>query len=153
MTERDGLPIDVGRMRRMPPDRLRRAVQVRDRFCRFPGCGVPARRTEAHHIDHWVMGGPTNLANLISLCGFHHRRHHDGGYRIRKAPDGFRFEADDGHLIGPIVPDPIDRGEERSFPPEFARAQSGGEAMDFDYALSVIADGCEFAEARAAPAN
>ena len=150
--ERDGLPIDVGRTHRMPSDRQRQALHVRDRFCRFPGCGVPAQRTEAHHIDHWVDGGATDLANLICLCGFHHRRHHDGGYQIRKVAGGFRFETDDGHLIGPVLPDPVDR-ERRVFPPETARALWGGEHMDFDHAIWVIAAGCEFAEARAAPAN
>jgi hypothetical protein len=30
-------------------------------------------------------------------------------------------------------------------------AQWGGEEMDFSYAVSVIWDACEFAEARAAP--
>ena len=46
--ERDGLPIDVGRARRVVPTALRRAVQSRDRTCVFPGCGVPARFTHAH---------------------------------------------------------------------------------------------------------
>ena len=152
MIERDGLPIDVGKKHRMPSDRQRRALQVRDRCCRFPGCGVPARRTESHHIDHWVDGGMTDLANLICLCGFHHRRHHDGGYQIKKVAGGFRFETDDGHLLGPVLTDPVDR-EQRIFAPETARALWGGAAMDFDYAISVYADACEFAEARAAPAN
>src|ERR1700680_3720421 len=59
--ERNGLPIDVGRRQRTVPDRLRLALHVRDRFCRFPGCGVPAHRTEAHHHRHWALGGKTNL--------------------------------------------------------------------------------------------
>jgi hypothetical protein len=30
-----------------------------------------------HHVISWEDGGPTNLANLTLLCGYHHRRHHD----------------------------------------------------------------------------
>jgi hypothetical protein len=37
--------------------------------------------------------------------------------------------------------------------PDTPRALWGGAAMDFSYAVSVIADAREFAEARAAPVN
>src|SRR5438105_10167861 len=78
ITERDRLPIDVGRVRRLISPRLRLALQARDQGCRFPGGSVPASRAEGHHIKHWVEGGRTDLANLISLCRFHHRRQHSG---------------------------------------------------------------------------
>jgi hypothetical protein len=65
ITERDGIPINVGRSRRILPRALRRAVQGRDRTCRFPGCAVPAQKTHAHHIEHWADGGPTDLGNLV----------------------------------------------------------------------------------------
>src|SRR5262249_51185892 len=44
ITEREGLPIDVGRSRRLFTRPQRRALQARDGTCRFPGCRVPARR-------------------------------------------------------------------------------------------------------------
>ena len=100
LIERDGLTIDVGRKQRSAPDRLRRALEVRDQFCRYPGCSVPAHRTHAHHYQHWVDGGPTKLDNMMLLCGFHHRRYHDGAYRILKVGDDYRFEANDGAVIG-----------------------------------------------------
>ena len=105
--ERARLPIDVGRKQRMVTDKQRLALHVRDRFCRFPGCGVPAQRTEAHHQKHWALGGDTNLDNLLLLCGFHHRRHHDGSYEIRKTADGFAFETHDGRPIRPPARDPV----------------------------------------------
>src|ERR1700694_4572994 len=150
VTERNGLPIDVGRKQRIVPERLRLALHVRDRFCRFPGCGVPAHRTEAHHHRHWALGGKTNLDNLLLLCGFHHRRHHDGAYRIRRTEGGFSFERDDGHVIQPPPRDPINLARE-TIDPDTPRALWGGAEMDFSYAVSVIADAREFAEARAAP--
>jgi hypothetical protein len=153
VVERNGLPIDVGRKQRMVPDRLRLALHVRDRFCRFPGCGVPAYRTEAHHHEHWALGGETNLDNLVLLCGFHHRRHQSGAYRILKRGDGFSFETDDGHLIQPPARDPVNLEPRPDIGPSTAEALWGGAGMEFSYTVSVIADACEFAEARAAPTN
>lgn len=158
--EQGGLPIDVGRKQRFVPERLRLALHVRDRFCRFPGCGVPAHRTEAHHQEHWALGGETNMDNLLLLCGFHHRRHHDGAYCIRKTADGYSFETADGHVIRPPSRDPIasDRGvpsllraRHPDIDPSTPGALWGDGEMEIGYAVSVIADACAFAEARAAP--
>jgi hypothetical protein len=151
VTERHGLPIDVGRKQRIVPERLRMALHVRDRFCRFPGCGVPAHRTEAHHHEHWALGGETTLDNLLLLCGFHHRRHHAGAFRIRKTADDFSFERDDGHVIQPPPRDPVILEKDRRITPSTPEALWGGVDLEFSYAVSVIADVCEFAEARAAP--
>ncbi|HKF16201.1 MAG TPA: DUF222 domain-containing protein [Candidatus Dormibacteraeota bacterium] len=104
ITEREGLPIDVGRSRRLFSKPQRRALQARDGTCRFPGCGVPARRTHLHHLLAWELGGPSDLANAASLCRFHHGRLHEGHYRILGSPDGeLRFETRDGR---PIMPPP-----------------------------------------------
>jgi hypothetical protein len=149
--ERNGLPIDVGRRQRIVPDRLRLALHVRDRFCRFPGCGVPAHRAEAHHHQHWAQGGETKLDNLLLLCGFHHRRHHDGAYRIRRTETGFSFETDGGHAIGSPTGHPVTLERNPRIDSHTAGATWGGGRMDFGYAVSVIADSCAFAEARAAP--
>ncbi|MBJ7601770.1 MAG: DUF222 domain-containing protein, partial [Candidatus Dormibacteraeota bacterium] len=98
--EREGLPIDLGRSRRTVSPRLRMALNARDRGCCFPGCPIPLRRTHAHHLQHWAEGGRTDLSNLVSLCGFHHRRLHEGAYSIRHERDGsLSFEARNGKLI------------------------------------------------------
>src|SRR5215831_448019 len=86
VTEREGLPIDVGRSRRLFTRPQRRALQARDGTCRFPGCGVPARRTHLHHLFPWELGGPTDLSNALSLCAAHHARLHDGHYQILGSP-------------------------------------------------------------------
>lgn len=151
VTERNGLPIDVGRNQRMVTGKQRLALELRDRFCLFPGCGVPARRTEAHHYEHWAFGGETNLNNLMLLCGFHHRRHHDGAYRIRKLANGFVFERNDGRSIRPPARDPVTLEKDPRISPHTPVSEWGGARMDFDYAISVFANACEFAEARAAP--
>jgi hypothetical protein len=37
----DGLPLDVGRDKRVVPPHIRRAVEQRDRQCVFAGCHAP----------------------------------------------------------------------------------------------------------------
>jgi hypothetical protein len=74
-----------GKTRTIPP-RLRRALEVRDRGCRFPGCG--SRFTDGHHIRHWADGGATRLDNLILLCKTHHRLLHEGGFGLEADPTG-----------------------------------------------------------------
>jgi hypothetical protein len=144
--ERDGSPLDAGRAHRVISPRLRLALQARDRGCRYPGCGVPACRTDGHHIRHWFDGGRTDLKNLISLSRFHHRRHHEGAFAIRVVEGAtMRFELADGTPMqqmapmataSPLVP-------RSGIPLNAAAALSGGENFDLGYAVGVIADVCE----------
>jgi hypothetical protein len=69
-----------GRRTRTVPPSVRRALEARDRGCRFPGCRL--RFTDAHHIVHWADGGETGLHNLILLCARHHRAVHEGGFQV-----------------------------------------------------------------------
>ncbi|MDQ6857271.1 MAG: HNH endonuclease [Candidatus Dormibacteraeota bacterium] len=57
--------IDVGRSQRVVPGSTRRALNVRDRGCRWPGCDRPVSWTAAHHVIHWVHGGDTDMSNLV----------------------------------------------------------------------------------------
>jgi hypothetical protein len=68
--------LDLGRERRLFTGPLRRALILRDRGCAFPTCDRPPRWTEAHHIQPWADGGPTNLTNGVLLCRHHHRLLH-----------------------------------------------------------------------------
>ena len=76
-----GNPRLVGRKTRTIPASTKRALLKRDRTCRFPGC---CNRVflDGHHAKHWAEGGESTLANLVSLCGFHHRFVHEYGYRV-----------------------------------------------------------------------
>ena len=83
------LPLDIGAVTDTIPVHLRRAVTVRDRCCRFPGCTQPATACQPHHIIPRAQGGPTSLANLINLCTFHHLiAVHRWGWAITLHPDG-----------------------------------------------------------------
>jgi hypothetical protein len=96
-------PLDIGRESRVVPQGLRRALELRDRGCRFPGCDVQAGWCEAHHVVHWASGGPTTVDNLVLLCPYHHVLTHEGAWRVAREPfsgevrawrpDGTRLEA------------------------------------------------------------
>ncbi|HTN80921.1 MAG TPA: DUF222 domain-containing protein [Acidimicrobiales bacterium] len=95
-----GVPIDVGRASRTITPAQRRALTVRDRGCVFPGCDRPPGWCDGHHLVHWPDGGPTDMANLVSLCHHHHVAMHEGGWTMARAPDGtLTFARPDGTLL------------------------------------------------------
>src|SRR5262245_44381080 len=101
-----GPPLDVGRRRRTVPTALRRALRLRDRGCRFPGC--TNTRVDSHHVVPWSRGGETNLSNLVSTCRRHHRYVHELGFRVERCPDGgFAFFAPAGWEVKPVPPAPL----------------------------------------------
>ena len=75
-------PLNLGRTNRLVSRKLRRAVLARDHGCAFPSCGRPAEWCQAHHAVHWIDGGPTDLDNLVLLCGFHHRLIHHSDWEV-----------------------------------------------------------------------
>lgn len=83
-----GTLLDIGRRSRTVPPALRRALMLRDRGCAFPGCGRPPTWCQAHHIRHWAHGGPTEINNLVLVCGHHHRWVHTRGWDIHLARGG-----------------------------------------------------------------
>jgi hypothetical protein len=84
-------PMDVGRRTRVVSTAVRRALVLRDRECRFPGCGRPEPWCDAHHVVHWADGGSTSLDNLVLLC----RRHHGSVHE----PDGFTVAMEAGEPV------------------------------------------------------
>ncbi|HEU4600419.1 MAG TPA: DUF222 domain-containing protein, partial [Steroidobacteraceae bacterium] len=79
--DENGTPLDIGRKTRTIPPSIRRALNSRDKGCRFPGC-CNKKFVDGHHIKHWANGGETRLSNLVSLCRFHHRLVHEGGVEV-----------------------------------------------------------------------
>lgn len=91
--------LDVGRQRRSVPTALKRALFARDRDCTFPGCHH-TRHLDAHHIEHWVDGGETNLGNLLVLCATHHRLVHEAGFEVKRDREGlYYFTRPDGRPV------------------------------------------------------
>jgi len=78
---------------------MRRAVIVRDRHCRFPGCDRPQSWCDAHHVVHWTNGGSTALHNLVLLCRRHHRLIHHRKFGVEIADGQPRFYRSDGTVL------------------------------------------------------
>jgi hypothetical protein len=100
----DGLPLDVGREKRVVPPHIRRAVERRDRHCVFAGCSAPTHWCDVHHLAEWLRDhGETSLGNSALLCERHHTKVHHG-FRVERPPDGrWRTYRPDGTeiIIGP----------------------------------------------------
>ena len=64
------------------------AAAVRDRGC--VRCDAPAHRTELHHLRDWYDGGPTDIDNLVSLCGPHHRELQERNLELAKSGNRWR---------------------------------------------------------------
>jgi hypothetical protein len=145
--DQDGTVLDLGRSHRVVTERLYRALLLRDEGrCAYPGC-ASTRGLQAHHVRHWLNGGPTNLANMVLLCAGHHRAHHDGKFRIQRLGRGrFRFLRADGR----VLPDHVDPGQliDDATPIEHKHADVAadaattrwmGQRLDRHYAISVLA--------------
>src|SRR5215207_282325 len=76
------------RSRRLVSKAQRRALMIRDQMCRYPGCHS-TRHLKAHHVVPWILGGRTDLVNLILLCQWHHTTVHEGGVTITRNGDGW----------------------------------------------------------------
>ncbi len=94
---RGGQPLDAGRATRTIPAALRALLEARDPHCIWPGCTMPGRWTEIHHLWFWADGGPTNAATLGRLCDHHHDAAHSGRWTvIVTAPGKLRVESRTG---------------------------------------------------------
>ncbi|WP_165241671.1 HNH endonuclease signature motif containing protein [Corynebacterium lizhenjunii] len=56
----------------VPAAAVRAFVEGRDGTCRWPGCTVPAYRTQLDHRVEYDRQGPTDTDNLVCLCSHHH---------------------------------------------------------------------------------
>jgi hypothetical protein len=141
-----GEPLNVGRKTRTIPPAIRRALNARDKGCRFPGCSFK-RNVDGHHVQHWAQGGETKLTNLVTLCRFHHRLVHEGQVVIQTLDDGaFRFVKPDGRVFDSPAPSATDwtalvaahDSAEIRITPDAAVTGWTGEALDYDLAVGCL---------------
>ncbi|HEX2030634.1 MAG TPA: DUF222 domain-containing protein [Actinomycetota bacterium] len=98
-------PLDVGRRTPVIPPGMRRAVVLRDRHCRFPGCDRPHTWCDVHHVVHWADGGPTAVPNLLLLCRRHHGMvHRRGGFTLTLEDGRPLFRRPDGSVLEERAP-------------------------------------------------
>jgi hypothetical protein len=134
-------PLGVGRKTRSVAGSLRRALRSRDATCRFPGC-PNTRFLQAHHVQHWADGGPTDLSNLLLLCRRHHRLVHEGGWTVD--PQGV-FRDPFGLAVPPVAPLPQGRveqlralGDHLDLGPRTMRT-ARGEPVEVGYVADILA--------------
>lgn len=138
-----GEPLDVGRRTRTIPPAIRRALNSRDKGCRFPGCTF-RRYVDGHHVKHWADGGETKLSNLVTLCRFHHRLVHEGGIEIHTLDDGaFRFVKPDGGSFESAAPvgdwrELVAAQEDLEITPATAVTGWTGESIDYGLAVQCL---------------
>lgn len=157
----DGEVLNIGRRSRQIPPAIRRALQLRDRGCRFPGC-TEHRFVDGHHIQHWADGGETSLHNLVLLCRRHHRLVHEGGFSVRRHDRAkgravcVTFHAPDGRWLDPSPYRRVVSGEEGGEGLRRSHARLGlrmdartatprwaGERMDLSMAVAGLTRVCE----------
>ncbi|QII04881.1 DUF222 domain-containing protein [Rhodococcoides fascians A25f] len=67
-----GRALYLGRSKRIASADQRIVLIARDRGCSFPSCTRPATWCQAHHLDDWTDGGPTDIDSLTFACDMHH---------------------------------------------------------------------------------
>jgi hypothetical protein len=144
MLEHDGHAHDEGRDTRVVSRKLRRALHRRDGgMCRFPGCAT-TQWLHAHHIVHWVDEGPTDLDNLVSLCGFHHSLVHEGGWSVAIVDRAVVWSDPDGV---PATVEPLHGDADRlvgdqgclDISPNTIESQMANVRLDVHFVVSVLA--------------
>ncbi|MDT3441467.1 DUF222 domain-containing protein [Pseudofrankia sp. BMG5.37] len=153
LLSQEGIPLELGRTRRLVPPSLRRALVVRDGGCTFPGCQKNAAWTDAHHIVHWLSGGETNLDNLALLCGFHHRVVHRGEWAVSIGLDGHPY------FVPPYSVDPQRKPRRNPLHRSFDHLYAGiwepparaGDARSGDNPVRPPADDCCASETATCP--
>ena len=133
---KDGSVLNVGRRTRTIPPHIRRALEERDRGCRFPGCA--GRFTEAHHVKHWADGGETSLGNTLLLCRRHHRAVHEGRVKVGTDREGtVLFFTATGRVLAdaPERPARTDAPKRAAPPPAANATLSNGAALYRDSAI------------------
>ncbi len=82
-----GLPLYHGRKTRRVSPQQWRVLVARDKGCVI--CGAHPNWCQAHHVRYWLLGGRTDIDNLVLLCHAHHRWVHDNEIILRHGSNGW----------------------------------------------------------------
>ncbi|WP_330179203.1 HNH endonuclease [Nocardia sp. NBC_01503] len=73
-----GMPLHLGRDKRLATLAQRLALIASIRGCSRPGCDAPASLSAVHHVTEWSKDGPTDVSNETLACDHCHGLVHDG---------------------------------------------------------------------------
>ncbi|NQZ12541.1 MAG: HNH endonuclease, partial [Algicola sp.] len=147
LEDENGDVLNISRNTRTVPPLLKRALNIRDETCCFPGC-CESRYVDFHHIKHWCNYGETKKDNLVKLCRFHHRQLHKDSYfiekRIVEGKQELTFKTSTGLIMeqNPRLPlCTVERYFEQQWPD--INSQTGvtrwmGEGMDYGMAIDSL---------------
>ncbi|MGZ4692686.1 MAG: DUF222 domain-containing protein [Acidimicrobiales bacterium] len=140
LVDHRGRPLSVGRTSRDATAAQRLALHIRDGgSCRHPGCHHAA--VDAHHIVYWEHGGPTDLPNLVLLCGFHHRLVHSDDRPLALDPDTgeVRVWRTDGTEVTVLDADPDDAPPRPEVDDDALQPGEEGTRLDLDIIIGGLA--------------
>jgi len=83
-----GRPTHAGTTSRRPTAAQRRRVEIRDATCVFPGCRMPATRSDIDHTVAVQDGGETTDGNLAPICRHHHAIKHQHHWTYQRNNNG-----------------------------------------------------------------
>lgn len=75
-------PVNAYQSQRFANRKQRRLCKMENPTWAWPGCHCPADNAQFHHIVAFKDGGPTNAANLVTLCAYHNAINSDSGPNV-----------------------------------------------------------------------
>jgi hypothetical protein len=104
-----GVVIDYGTKQRLFTGLARQAAMLLTRTCEYPGCDMPAARSQVDHNHEWADGGRTDQDNGNIECKFHNLDKHRHRWRTRRDQRGRAYTIrTDGTIILPAGERPPD---------------------------------------------
>ncbi|MGX1159182.1 uncharacterized protein DUF222 [Arthrobacter sp. SLBN-100] len=105
---RDGAPLEIGRTNYRLTKAMKKALQLRDGKCTFPGCNNHSPDNDTDHLTAWHHGGTTGISNLAQLCPKHHRLKHNSSWTPTSATHNEppAWTSPTGRHYKPEQPDP-----------------------------------------------
>lgn len=99
-----GIPIDVGRKRRLFTGVAREVAHLLGHHCDQPGCTVPSSQCDIDHLDEWVRdSGLTDLDNAGLQCNTDNRNKQRTRLHVYRDPSGRpHTQRPDGTWIHPV---------------------------------------------------
>lgn len=129
----DGTPLEIGRTSYRLTKAMKKALQLRDGKCVFPGCNNNSFDNDTDHLLAWQHGGTTGISNLAQVCPKHHRLKHNSGWEPTPAakdeppgwtsPTGQQYQAEQPDREPPQWPPGVRRPENNPsaiVPPKFS---------------------------------
>lgn len=89
-------PVNAYRTSRVANSKQRMMAYAESQTCSWPGCNMPAKSAQMHHMEAYKHGGDSNAANFTPLCSYHNGVNDDDP---NAPPSRGRMERRDGKVV------------------------------------------------------